>query len=89
MAEEIIPDPDHVPVVHVTGLVSRIANGQTIMMNFVTDRMAVTTDGKVQPDLVIGARLRFDLDVARRIRDQLDVHLSGLTAANLDETKPN
>ena len=89
MAVEITPDPDHVPVQHVTGVVSSIANGQTIMMNLVTDRMAVLSDGSAQPDLIIAARLRFDLEIARRIRDQLDAHLNGLTAAVQNDAKPN
>jgi hypothetical protein len=40
--------------------------------------------------LIIAARLRFDLDVARRIRDQLNAHLSGITGGvSVDMTKPN
>jgi hypothetical protein len=84
-----IPDPDHVPVRHVTGVVSNIFNGHFIAMNLVTDRMAVGTDGSTQTDLIIAARLRFDLNVAKNIRDQIDAHLSGLTNAQGPDTKPN
>ena len=87
---EIIADPDHVPVRHITGVFSNIFNGQTIALNLITDRMAVGRDGSGHQDLIIAARLRFDLDVARRIRDQLNAHLSGVTGGvPVDMTKPN
>ena len=84
-----IPDPDNVPVTYISGAVSNIANGQTIMLNLVSDRMAVGADGSTRSDLIIAARLRFDLNTAQRIRDQLDAHISGLTAAMPPDQKPN
>lgn len=84
-----IPDPNNVPITHVTGVVSNIANGQTIMLNLIADRLAVSLDGSSRSDPIIAARLRFDLNVARRIRDQLDAHISGLTAAMPPDQKPN
>lgn len=73
--KKVIPDPDAVPVRHITGLASINANGQTIFLNLVTDRMAVYSDGSCEPDLIIAARLHFDIEVARKIRDQLSAHL--------------
>lgn len=84
-----IPDPNNVPITHVTAGVSNIAKGQTIFMNLLSDRMAVGLDGSTRSDLIIVARLRFDLEVARHIRDQLDMHLSGLATAQPPDQKPN
>ena len=84
-----IPDPDNVPITHVTGFVSNILNGQTVAMNYVTDRMAIYPDGSGQSDLAIAARLRFDLDVARRIRDQLNIYLNALSPVMKADEKPN
>ncbi|MCJ2052620.1 hypothetical protein [Methylobacterium sp. J-070] len=84
-----IPDPDNVPIAHITGAVSNIANGQTIFLNLLSDRMAIGLDGRSRSDPIIAARLRFDLSVARNIRDQLDAHISGLTAAAPPDQKPN
>ena len=75
-----IPDPNNVPVTHVTGFISNIYNGQTIAMNFVTDQMAIYPDGSGESELIVAARLRFDLNVAVRIRDQINIHLAGLAA---------
>ena len=78
--KQTIPDPNNVPVTHVTGFISNIYNGQTIAMNFVTDQMAIYPDGSGESELIVAARLRFDLNVAVRIRDQLNVHLASLAA---------
>lgn len=84
-----VPDPDSVPVTLVTGFISNIYNGQIIAMNFVTDRMTVYSDGSGEPDLVIAARLRFDLNVAVRIRDQINKHLASVTSTLPPDEKPN
>ena len=83
-----VPDPDQVPVRHVTGAVS-VLSGGTIMLTLVTDRLGLRLDGGTYGDPIIAARLRFDIDMARRIRDQLGAHISGLTAAQPPNTKPN
>ncbi len=84
-----IPDPKNVPVTHVTAAVINIAKGQMIFLNLLTDRMAVGLDGSTRSDLIIAARLRFDLDVALHIRDQLDMHIIGLTNAQPPDQKMN
>jgi hypothetical protein len=84
-----IADPNCVPVLYVTGVFSNIFNGQTIAMNLITDRLAMYLDGSGGNDIIVAARLRFDLVTARIIRDQLDAHLSGLTKAPVSDTKPN
>lgn len=77
---QTIPDPNNVPVTHVTGFISNIYNGQTIAMNFVTDQMAIYPDGSGESELIVAARLRFDLNVAVRIRDQINIHLASLAS---------
>jgi hypothetical protein len=47
-------------------------------MNFVTDQMAIYPDGSGESELIVAARLRFDLNVAVRIRDQINIHLASL-----------
>jgi hypothetical protein len=86
---ELVPDPENLPVRHVTGVASIILNGQTIAMTFVTDRTALRIDGTFKNDLAIAAKLRFDLNVATRIRDQLNTHISGLTTPSPPDDKPN
>lgn len=86
---QIVSDPDGVPICHITGVISQMFSPHVIAMNLVSDRMAVGTDGSTRPDLIIAARLRFDLDVARRIRDQIDAHLRGMTNTAPPDTKPN
>lgn len=83
-----VPDPDQVPVRHVSGAVS-VLSGATIMLNITSDRLGMRADGSLFPDPIIAARLRMDLNMARLIRDQLDAHISGLTAAMPPDQKPN
>ena len=76
-AFEEVPDPNNVPITHVTNAVSALTGGQTVLLNLIGDRMAVGLNGGVGTDHIIAARLRFDLNVARQIRDQLDGYLNG------------
>jgi predicted component of type VI protein secretion system len=87
--KQVIPDPDCVAVRHITGVVSSVFNGQTVAMNLVTDRMGMDINGNTYPELIVAARLRFDLNVARRIRDQLDAHLTGFSSNPRADEKPN
>jgi hypothetical protein len=84
-----IADPSSVPVTYVTGFVGNIFNGQTIALNFVTDRLGIFADGSSESELVIAARLRFDVHVAIRLRDQLNLYIAGITAPHLPEEKAN
>lgn len=87
---ERIQDPDCVAVRHVTGVITQVfGKGSTIAMTLVTDRMGVTVSGGTFTDNIVAARLRFDFDVARLIRDHLDAHLSGITRNNTTDAKPN
>lgn len=83
-----VPDPDQVPVRHVSGAMS-VLSGGTIMVNITSDRMGMRLDGSVYADPIIAARLRMDLEMARQLRDQLDAHISGLTAPRPPDQKPN
>jgi hypothetical protein len=88
-ASVAVPDPDNVRVQYVTGVATHRISKYTLAMTLVTDRMALTlSDGKPQRDLIIVGRLRFDLDMARQIRDQLDAHLKMLTAQE-NKQQPN
>lgn len=88
--KQVIADPDCVPVRHVTGVITNLfGDGRTMAMNLVTDRMGIHQDGSTYQDLIVVARLRFDLGVAQRIRDQIDVHLSGITSRMHPDQKPN
>ena len=84
-----IADPNSVPVAYVTGFVGNIFNGQTIAVNFVTDRLGIFADGSSESELVIVARLRFDVHVATRLRDQLNLYIAGISAPRLPDEKAN
>jgi len=84
-----VADPNSVPVTYVTGFAGNIFNGETIAMNFVTDRLKVFADGSSESDIVIAARLRFDVHVATRIRDQLTLYLASMSAARPAGDKTN
>lgn len=75
----LIPaDPDDVPVRTVNNVASIII-GSVVGMTFITDRVGFNEDGSQRPEPVIAARLRFDLELARMIRDQLNVQIDLLT----------
>ena len=88
-AKQPIADPHGVPVTYVTGFVGNIFNGQTIALNFVTDRLGIFADGSSESDLVIAARLRFDIHVAIRLRDQLNLYIASITATRAPDEKAN
>jgi hypothetical protein len=88
-AKQPIADPHDVPVSYVTGFAGNILNGQTIALNFVTDRLGIFTDGSSESDLVVAARLRFDIHVATRLRDQLNLYIAGIAAPRLPDEKAN
>ncbi len=84
-----VTDPDSVPVTYVTGFIGNIFNGHTIAMNFVTDRLAIFPDGTSESDIIIAARLRFDVHVAARLRDQLNLYLASMSATRPADDKTN
>jgi hypothetical protein len=88
-AKQPIADPHSAPVTHVTGFVGNIFNGQTIAMNFVTDRLAIFSDGSSGSEIIIAARLRFDVHVAMRLRDQLNLYIASIAGPRGPDEKAN
>jgi len=75
-----ITDPDNVPVRVINGVAQYGVVGSVVSLTLTTARYSFAPDGKIEPDMVIAARLRFDLEVARIIRDRLDAQIEKLTA---------
>ncbi len=71
-------DPDNIPVRTINQATSLIL-GSVVAMTLITDRVGFDADGSARPDPVIAARLRFDLEIAKIIRDQLDVQIGLLS----------
>jgi hypothetical protein len=88
-AKQPIADPNNVPITYVTGFVGNIFNGQTIALNFVTDRLGIFPDGSSESELAIAARLRFDVHVATRLRDQLNLYIAGISAPRPPDEEAN
>lgn len=75
---EILPsDPDNVPVRTVNLAVSNIIGG-VVAVTLLTDRIGFRDDGSARIDMVVAARLRFDLQMAKVIRDQLNAQIAML-----------
>lgn len=81
-----ITDPDNVPVRVVNGMAQIGIIGGLVAITLTTARVGIGTDGKPNPDVIIAARLRFDLEMARIIRDKLSEHIALLKPP---ETKAN
>ncbi len=64
-----------------TGFAGNIFNGTVIAVNFVSDRLAVFPDGSTESQLAIAARLRFDVHLAMRLRDQLNLYIASIAFA--------
>lgn len=75
-----IGDPDNIPVRVVNGVPHFGVIGSLIALTLTTARVSFV-DGKLEPDLVIAARLRFDLEIAKLLRDNLDSQIRLLTVA--------
>lgn len=74
-ANKLTIDPDNVSVRIIDGIVNFGILGATINMTLATNRIRVTAEGKLDNDYVIAARLRFDPNVGRLIRDAIDAQL--------------
>lgn len=85
-ATEIVTDPDNVPVRVINGVKQCGIVGSVIAMTLTTVRFGFD-DGQLQPDVVVAARLRFDLEIARSLRDLLDSQIKLLTV--VPEAKAN
>jgi hypothetical protein len=71
-------DPDNVPV-RTVNLAHADVIGSVVSLTCMTDRIGYAEDGTFKRDLVIAARLRFDLEIAKIIRDQLDTQIALLS----------
>lgn len=76
MADFPIRDPNNVPMVWISDLgASGFLNGSinvTLLTNLWTPQSLGEGTVTVPPDLIVGARLRFDLFFAQQLRDTLD-----------------
>ncbi len=75
---EFPTDPNNEPVKSINGAVLSIM-GSVVTLTATTNRIAWKPDGVRINDPIIAARLRFDLEIARIIRDQLDIQIGLLT----------
>jgi hypothetical protein len=57
-----------------------------IAVTFVTARIAMNSEGNLEHDNVVAARLRIDLEMAKAIRDMLTTQIESLTPP---QGKPN
>lgn len=80
-------DPENIPVRVVNGAPQIGVIGSLIAITLTTDRIGFDANGKVQSEMVVAARLRFDLEMARILRDILNTQIELLTPAPKD--KPN
>ncbi len=83
----VVTDPDNVPVKVVNAVAQYGVIGSLVSLTLTTARSSFSPDGKVEPDMVVAARLRFDLEVARILRDRIDAQIKLLTAP--PKTKAN
>ena len=74
----LVADPDNVPV--------RVINdcaldyiGSLFALTLVSNRLAPDEGGVMRGDLVIAARLRFDIEIAKLMRAKLDAQIAALT----------
>ena len=81
-----VSDPDNVSVKVIDGLVSCGILGTSVAMTLTQHRLMIGPDGALDPDTVIAARLRFDLEVAILIRDALNNQIKVLT---VQQERPN
>jgi hypothetical protein len=76
---EAVTDPDNVPVRVVNGIPQIGIVGSIIAMTCTTARVGFDSTGKIAPDNVICARLRFDLQMAIIMRNMLDAQIALLS----------
>jgi len=81
-----ITDPDNIPVKVVNGMPQYGVLGGLVVMTLTTARIGVGADGAPNPDMVIAARLRFDLEMAIAMRNALNSQIDLLSGRKI---KPN
>lgn len=80
-------DPNNVPVQTINRISTLDYFGSVIAMTLSTDRVGFDENGNVKPEMIVAARLRFDLEMAKIIRDALDRQIAVLTAPK--DVQPN
>lgn len=78
-------DPDNVPVRIVNGFCQSGILGGLVSLTLATDRVNADADGKVKSEMIVAARLRFDVELARALRDFLNTQIELLTPAPKDK----
>ena len=78
-------DPDNVPVRVVNGIVQVSVVGSLVSMTLTTDRSGSDVQGNFKSEMIVAARLRFDLELARMLRDVLNAQIELLTPAPKDK----
>jgi hypothetical protein len=79
-AVPLFVDPDNVPIRVVNQFSLHGVSGSQLDVTFSTLRITPYSDGNSRRDMVVAARLRFDLEMAKIIRDLLDQHIALATA---------
>lgn len=77
-----ITDPYRVPVIFTNQLCGAGHLNGVVNLTFATARFSPQPDGKIDPDLVISARLRMDLFCAEQLYAQLGLVIQQMTKAN-------
>lgn len=72
-------DPDNVPVRVINGMPQIGIIGSVFALTLTTDRIGTKEDGSPKAEMIVAARLRFDVEMARMIRDALDAQIKMLT----------
>jgi hypothetical protein len=72
-------DPDNIPVRVVNAVTAVVVTGGAIHLELATARVKPLPDGKIEPDYVVAARLRFNLEMARVLRDTINKQIALLT----------
>ncbi len=84
---EAVPliDPDVIPVRIVNGVANMNYFGSLFDMMFTTNFLGCDEYGNMQAQRVVAARLRFDIDFARALHDNLGRMIDALTAPAKDK----
>lgn len=77
--------PDTTQLVMATGALPLGLYGALLDLTFTNDSVIVQPSGELKVQRSIVARVRFDLEMARVLRDALDTTIQGLTAPPPDQ----
>ncbi|MCJ2065753.1 hypothetical protein MKK63_24055 [Methylobacterium sp. J-088] len=84
---KLIPlrEPEHVPVRVINRLINLDFVGSQFDVLMGTTMLGVTPEGTHEEQMVIAARLRFDIDLARTIHEQLGKAIQAVTTPPKDQ----